>query len=80
MLHLLLLFELLLGSFITVKIGEFLREVTSSEVIKKVVSRLDAYLWLLLILGEFTPENQQRLNQEEEKEQNKLDPWKVIWV
>lgn len=80
MLHLLLLFELLLGSFITVKIGEFLREVTSSEVVKKVVSRLDAYLWLLLVLGEFTPENQQRLNQEEEKEQNKLDPWKVIWV
>ncbi|XP_064604736.1 putative Polycomb group protein ASXL2 isoform X2 [Liolophura sinensis] len=27
--------------------------------------------------GEFTPENQQRLNQEEEKEQNKLDPWKT---
>lgn len=80
MLHLLLLFELLLGSFITVKIGEFLREVTSSEVVKKVVSRLDAYLWLLLVLGEFTPENQQRLNQEEEKEQNKLDPWKVFWV
>ena len=30
-----------------------------------------------LITGEFTPENQQRLKQEEEKEQIKLDPWKV---
>ncbi|XP_041360385.1 polycomb protein Asx-like [Gigantopelta aegis] len=27
--------------------------------------------------GEFTPENQQRLKQEEEKDQNKLDPWKA---
>ncbi|KAL4236341.1 putative Polycomb group protein asxl2 [Mactra antiquata] len=27
--------------------------------------------------GEFTPENQQRLKQEEEKEQIKLDPWKA---
>lgn len=27
--------------------------------------------------GEFTPENQQRLKQEEEKEQVKLDPWKA---
>lgn len=27
--------------------------------------------------GEFTPENQQRLKQEEEKEQFKLDPWKA---
>ncbi|XP_071117219.1 polycomb group protein Asx-like [Haliotis cracherodii] len=27
--------------------------------------------------GEFTPENMQRLKQEEEKEQTKLDPWKA---
>ncbi|CAE1281952.1 ASXL [Acanthosepion pharaonis] len=27
--------------------------------------------------GEFTPENQQRLKQEEEKEQTKMDPWKM---
>lgn len=27
--------------------------------------------------GEFTPENQQRLKQEEEKEHIELDPWKV---
>ena len=29
------------------------------------------------LVGEFTLENQQRLKQEEEKDQNKLDPWKV---
>lgn len=29
------------------------------------------------IAGEFTPENQQRLKQEEEKEYLELDPWKV---
>lgn len=30
-----------------------------------------------IIVGEFTPENQQRLKQEEEKEHLELDPWKV---
>lgn len=30
-----------------------------------------------LVEGEFTPENQQRLKAEEEKEQNKMDPWKA---
>ena len=32
---------------------------------------------LLFFTGEFTPENQVRIKQEEEKEQNKIDPWKV---
>ena len=32
---------------------------------------------IILFKGEFTPENQQRLKQEEDKEQMGLDPWKV---
>lgn len=30
-----------------------------------------------LFTGEFTPEAQQRLKAEEEKEQSKIDPWKA---
>ena len=31
----------------------------------------------IIIAGEFTQENQQRIKHEEEKEQAKIDPWKV---
>lgn len=32
---------------------------------------------MVMCAGEFTPENQQRLKAEEEKEQKELDPWKA---
>ena len=32
---------------------------------------------IVMCAGEFTPENQQRLKAEEEKEQKELDPWKA---